>query len=412
MTSLPVRRMLGVGAGSFGANVVNAFSNTVLPLILDGYGFPHAAIGFLAQERSLVGALVQPLIGAISDRLRTPLGRRKPFFLVGVPLTAIALVAIAIHPPAWAMAVLLSLFGLFLALAVDPYNALIADLARPEQRGPLGGVMGACNMAGQVVLLLGAFLLYEHHQPWLFAVIICGLIAGFAITFFSTREPHRYDSPPTQLHWRPVGYLRSVLAEHEVTKYAVALFFYWLGNGAAVPFLTQFAVHVLHASAAGSYLLVFVAVATAGILAFPVGLLARRLGKKRVLSWGLFAFVPVTLIGSQLHTFGQGVVAMACIGACNSVTTALVMPLLADLIPQHRAGEFTGLGSLVWSIAQPIGAVAAGAFIDLSGTYRAVFVVAGLLFLVSAILLQTVRATAHAETPEPATTPASLAKVG
>ena len=61
-------------------------------------------------------------------------------------------------------------------------------------------------------------------------------------------------------------------------------------------------------------------------------------------------------------------------------------------MPIDRRGELTGVGSLVWSLAQPVGSFTAGLFIDATGTYRAVFIVAGLLMAVSFFLLRTVRA--------------------
>ena len=56
-----------------------------LPLYLRSYGVAHQWIGPLTNERSFAGALVLPVVGRISDRTTMRLGRRRPFFLVGVP---------------------------------------------------------------------------------------------------------------------------------------------------------------------------------------------------------------------------------------------------------------------------------------------------------------------------------------
>ena len=47
--------------------------NFGMPLYLKSYGLPPWLIGLLANQRSFVGALVQPVVGRMSDRLRTPL---------------------------------------------------------------------------------------------------------------------------------------------------------------------------------------------------------------------------------------------------------------------------------------------------------------------------------------------------
>src|SRR4051812_41585689 len=71
---------------NLGSSLVYGLFNSAMPLYLQGYGVAPWLIGLLANERAFVGALVQPFVGRMSDRIRTPLGRRRPFFLVGVPL--------------------------------------------------------------------------------------------------------------------------------------------------------------------------------------------------------------------------------------------------------------------------------------------------------------------------------------
>jgi MFS family permease len=74
------------------------------------------------------------------------------------------------------------------------------------------------------------------------------------------------------------------------------------------------------------------------------------------------------------------------------VWTALNIPLLVDLVPRERAAEMTGLGSGIWSLAQPIGAVVAGIMIGNFDSYRAAFVGAAAFVLLSFFLLLTVNA--------------------
>ena len=83
---------------------------------------------------------------------------------------------------------------------------------------------------------------------------------------------------------------------------------------------------------------------------------------------------------------------MAFIGLANGIWTALNVPLLIDLVPPERAAEITGLGSGIWSLAQPIGAVFAGILIGGFDSYRASFIGAAFLVFVSFLLLLMVRA--------------------
>src|ERR1043166_35931 len=115
MKRLSLRTMLLYSVASAGTNMVAAFTNAGLPLYLVPYGLPGWLVGLLAQERSGVGGLVQPVVGLISDRTRTRLGKRRPFFLIGAPLTALGLIVLTFHPPLAAMLGVVSILAFLLA---------------------------------------------------------------------------------------------------------------------------------------------------------------------------------------------------------------------------------------------------------------------------------------------------------
>lgn len=402
MKPLSLARTVLYSSGNAGANMVYGLANTAFPLFLATYHLPNVVIGFLAQERSFVGAFVQPVVGMISDRLRgNRLGRRRPFFLLGVPLTAAALVFLSTHPPLIAVVALMTVFSFFLAVAHDPYMALLPDITTPEERGRIGGVMALFNMLGQIAVLLLAFVLWSTNEALVFWLVAAGFVATFAVTFFGVQEP---PPPPTQprgpLRYDPAAYVRGVLSHRELSKYVLATFFYWFGTGGVVPFLTRFGVDTLGVAENESFLLVVPAILGTALCAIPAGLLADRLGKKPVLAAGLVLYGLVALVGAQLvRDVPQALLIMSVVGIANAVTTALAFPLLADLMPRERAGEFTGLGSLVWSLAQPLGAVGAGLMADLTGTLRGAFAAGGLAVLVAFVVLLTVRTGGGAPAP-------------
>jgi maltose/moltooligosaccharide transporter len=387
------RTMVLYSVGNAGSSMVAAFTNAALPLYLLPYGLPGWLVGLLAQERSGIGGIVQPMIGALSDRTRTRLGKRRPYFLVGVPLTAVALIALGLHPPLPVTVALISILALLLAVANDPYVALMADIAPPEQRGRIGSLMAIFGMGAQVVVLLAAVYLWESHELWVIIGIAVGLVLSFGITFFGVREPAstelagRVARPKLGL----VPYLRDVLGHREVAKYSLAMAFFWLGQGAAAPFITRFAVVDLSLSESMGFVLMLLLVLAAGICAYPAGLLGDRFGKKRVMSVALGFFAGAILVGSQARTMEQLVPAIILVGVGSTIPFVLNLPMLVDLIPHERAGEFVGLGSMLWSIGQPLGALVGGSLADVSGGYRLTFVFAGVMMLASLLVLQTVR---------------------
>src|SRR5438552_10652820 len=93
MPDLTLATKLFYSAGSIGTGVFYAFNNFVLPPVLKSFGAPDLLIGLLASTRSIEGAVIQPSIGVLSDRIWTPFGRRRVFILIGIPLSATFFVA-------------------------------------------------------------------------------------------------------------------------------------------------------------------------------------------------------------------------------------------------------------------------------------------------------------------------------
>lgn len=88
----------------------------------------------------LTGLLVQPVIGYFSDRTWTRLGRRRPYFLTGAALAAIALYLMPRSPTLWAAASLLWLLDASINVSMEPFRAFVGDQLPPAQR-PAGYAM-------------------------------------------------------------------------------------------------------------------------------------------------------------------------------------------------------------------------------------------------------------------------------
>ena len=109
-------------------------------------GAADAQIARLWLAAPLTGLIVQPLIGAMSDRTWGRLGRRRPYFLIGAILSAIALVlmpnsgslaeALLPHWPKFYMAALLLwVLDASINVSMEPFRAFVADKLPERQRG-------------------------------------------------------------------------------------------------------------------------------------------------------------------------------------------------------------------------------------------------------------------------------------
>lgn len=88
----------------------------------------------------VTGLLVQPIIGAMSDRTWNKLGRRRPYFLTGAILSSIALCIMPDSPYLWCAASLLWILDASINISMEPFRAFVADKLNRDQR-TLGFIM-------------------------------------------------------------------------------------------------------------------------------------------------------------------------------------------------------------------------------------------------------------------------------
>jgi maltose/moltooligosaccharide transporter len=101
------------------------------------YQYLHASesdLPILWLAAPLTGLLVQPIIGYASDRTWGPLGRRRPYFLVGAILASLALLAMPRSSTVWMAAGLLWVLDASVNITMEPFRAFVGDLLPAEQR--------------------------------------------------------------------------------------------------------------------------------------------------------------------------------------------------------------------------------------------------------------------------------------
>src|SRR5713101_6105801 len=187
------RTMLLYSAGSVGAGAFYAFNNFLLPLALKAVGAPDLITGLLSSTRSIEGVVIQPTVGAASDRIWTRLGRRRPFIAVCIPLSAaFFLVASASTVALVPLAVAIFLFSIFFNVAIDPYNALLADITPVDQRSFLSGLSQGIQLLGQVGFLglIAVTTQGTAVPPWTYWLVAALMVGTFAITVRGIHERH------------------------------------------------------------------------------------------------------------------------------------------------------------------------------------------------------------------------------
>jgi len=124
-----------MNVGFFGIQFSFGLQQTAINPIFSFLGAAHDELPLLNLAGPVTGLLIQPLIGAISDKTWLPKwgGRRKPFFLIGAIAASLCLLAFPFSPELWFAVGLLWILDAANNTAMEPYRAFIGDKLPEEQ---------------------------------------------------------------------------------------------------------------------------------------------------------------------------------------------------------------------------------------------------------------------------------------
>jgi maltose/moltooligosaccharide transporter len=176
-----------LGFGFFGVSVIWGVYNAFVPLFLGNkFGLAPVLIGFFMTLDNIAALIIQPTIGPLSDRLRTPIGRRMPFILIGAPIGALAF---GVIPLAAVLPIFVaSTITLILSMALwrTPVVALMPDVTPSKYRSQANGIINFMGGVGAIISFLGGAALYRINPAfpfWLGSGLV--VIAAFAGFYFS-----------------------------------------------------------------------------------------------------------------------------------------------------------------------------------------------------------------------------------
>lgn len=385
--------------GNFGNGVYNGFNNAILGLYILAFTSNPFLIGYLSNTRTMEGVILQPLAGKWSDRMGSPLGRRRPFILVFIPLSVFFLALIPIlsrqsHAVALPLIVAaIVLFSINWNLAGDPYQALMIDITPPEERPVYNSILSVIALVGQVVILVYASIasLKKNNIPDpVFYACVAILFLSYAVVFFGVREPKEASETAKIEEKIPLRvYLEEMRTFKEAFKLLLSVFFLWSGLNAIIPYLTVFTVHEMHATKAQALIVYMTVILTAGIFAYPFGRLAGRFGMQRLIAFGTVLLIAAAILGTIAPTYVL-LFPVAILAGCGfSATTALTYPYLSQLVPASRIGVFTGLQAAFSSVALPLSVGVTALLIHFFG-YRSIFIMLAVMMVFDVILLLSV----------------------
>lgn len=197
-------QILNMNVGFFGIQYSFGLQQSAVTPIYDFLGAAPDQIPILHLAGPVTGLLVQPIIGALSDKTWSPrFGRRKPYFLIGAILCSLTLLAFPFSSSLWMAAGLLWILDAGNNTAMEPYRALIADKLDDEQQ-PLGFQMQSFFTGlGQTLSNLSLFIFpliivgtTGSLPTWVYASFFLGAFCSIASILWSISKTD--EIPPTE----------------------------------------------------------------------------------------------------------------------------------------------------------------------------------------------------------------------
>jgi MFS family permease len=396
-----LRTLVGISVFWIGLGVVgDAFTSIVVVQRVAELAPPSAiatTVGLVTFAGILAGMAVQPLAGAISDRLRPRWGRRGQV-VAGSVLITLALAAFVAAPGLPTLVV--AFVGVQVAASIGQaaQQGFIPDLVEHRRRGRAAGAKGLADVGGAFLGFVLLALLAGGPQ-------LAPAVAGVAIVVVSTallaavlvREPRARAAPPADdppARGLPPGSRRLLV------RVIAARFLFLLATFAIGRYLLLFAAERLglspaEAGAASATLFAALTLVTA-VAALPAGWLADRSGRRGVMVVG----AGLSAAGALLLLTADSWAALLLFGALMALGSAAFSTanwaVATDLVAPAAAGRDLGIVNIGTAGA----AAVAGLFgfaIDATRGYlpglgfAGLFIPAALLFLAAAAVSASLR---------------------
>jgi len=393
-----------LGFGFFGVSVIWSVYNAFVPLFLaNKYGLAPAMIGFFMTLDNIAALFIQPPVGAWSDRLRTKIGRRMPFILIGAPVGALAFGLIPLAAVLPLFVACTSTLLLSMAFWRTPVVALMPDVTPSQFRSQANGIINLMGGIGTIIASLVGSTLYEiniNFPFWMGSVLV--VLAALLVLIF-IKEPKEYEKEDVKPNM--FASLRELFQEKEKSGLRIlfAIFFWFLAYTGIEAFLTLYATRRLGISEGDAGRLMGHMGIFFVLFALVAGLAGSRLGRRVSIAAGLFvmglltvclAVLPVDLLTislTKLPVLGTiRVVNLFLMGAgiAWSFVNINSLPMVVDLTTAARIGTFTGLYYLFSTFSAIVGPNLNGLIVQLSGNnYNTMMFVAPFFLFIAMVLI-------------------------
>ena len=389
-SSSPVKLpgLAGFSLGLFAVQTFWGFTWATLPLYLKELTHSNSATGIILSTTGITGLFFPVLAGMVSDRINTPLGRRRPLIIAGWALAcSMVLLLMLIDSPGPALPVIIAAYAGFF-LAIGPYFALLPDMFPRSQQSFASGVMFLIGGTGILSYLMFAARCWDlsHKLPFIWVVVSVGI--SVAVMCVSVRE----SAPPVRNN--PSGLFAGLAGDRNLLRFLAGMTLQWISLWMISAFFVIACKALFRLSTESAVQAFFAMNASFVCFALPAGLLAKRLGLKRTTILGMSMLVICFCCTPFIRSYPVLITFMVIAGAGYGTVLAVSYPFFLSLIPEGNTAGFAGLYHACQNGTLLAGPAVAGFLIDHIG-YTTLFYSAAAVMLGGIVIYLTVQTPRH-----------------
>lgn len=359
------------------------YDNEIPKILQYTFGLKETVTGTIMAVDNVLALFLLPIFGALSDKVRTPIGRRMPFIVTG---TALAFVFLMILPFAERTEnLVLFVVGLFILLVSmgtyrSPAVALMPDLTPKPLRSKANAIINLLGAVGAVyTLAMIKFLVGEegktNYYPLFLAVGILMLL-GITLLFFTIKENKLRQEIDEEEGTTEQVEMAGPLPK-EVKKSLIFILlsvaFWFIAYNAVTTAFSRYVEEVWKLEGGGYADCLMIATVAAIISYIPIGVISSKIGRKKTI------LIGITLLGSCFLAAGiyntyhwTMVIFFGIIGFAWAAIGVNSYPMVVEMSKSGDVGKYTGYYYTFSMAAQVITPILSGYLLE-HVSYRTLF---------------------------------------
>ena len=378
------------------------YDNLIPKILTETFGIGESISGVIMASDNILALFLLPMFGGLSDKCKSPLGRRRPFILFGTLTAVVLMMALPLltdsyhaDPQLWKTICFILALGLLL-IAMGTYRspavALMPDVTPKPLRSKANAIINLMGALGGIIYLIITTFLYKRSSDVyvsylpLFVIVGSIMLAALAIVMFFVNEPKLVARQKEYEDAHPEDTLTQITESGEtlpadvkksLSFLLISIALWFIGYNGVTTWFSVYAAHSWNMTLGQANTCLTIATAGAIVSYIPAGNIASKMGRRKTIRLGTLllassfasAFV-YTLLSDSFSALLY--VLFVLVGVAWALINVNSLPMVVEMCSGSEVGKFTGLYYTFSMTAQIVTPIVAGWLLE-NVSYTALF---------------------------------------